>query len=158
MAFDESLAARIRDALSGKKGVEERKMFGGICFLLHGNLLVGVFRALPPELEESALVDGTTRWGAFTRVALPLAAPGIATAGIVTFLFAWNEFLFALSFTLGADRQTVPVAIAMFRGQYQVPWGEVLAASMIATLPVLLVVLLFQRRIVQGLTSGAVTG
>ena len=121
-------------------------------------LLVGVFRALPPELEESALVDGTTRWGAFTRVALPLAAPGIATAGIVTFLFAWNEFLFALSFTLGADRQTVPVAIAMFRGQYQVPWGEVLAASMIATLPVLLVVLLFQRRIVQGLTSGAVTG
>jgi ABC-type glycerol-3-phosphate transport system permease component len=121
-------------------------------------LLVGVFRALPPELEESALVDGTTRWGAFTRVALPLAAPGIATAGIVTFLFAWNEFLFALSFTLGADRQTVPVAIALFRGQYQVPWGEVLAASMIATLPVLLVVLLFQRRIVQGLTSGAVRG
>jgi ABC-type glycerol-3-phosphate transport system permease component len=91
-------------------------------------------------------------------VALPLAAPGIATAGIVTFLFAWNEFLFALSFTLGADRQTVPVAIAMFRGQYQVPWGEVLAASMIATLPVLFVVLLFQRRIVQGLTSGAVRG
>jgi ABC-type glycerol-3-phosphate transport system permease component len=121
-------------------------------------LLVGVFRQLPPELEEAALVDGTSHWGAFTRVALPLAAPGIATVGIVTFLFAWNEFLFALSFTLGAERQTVPVAIALFRGQYQVPWGEVLAASMIATLPVLLVVVLFQRRIVQGLTSGAVTG
>ena len=121
-------------------------------------LLVGVFRQLPRELEEAALVDGTSRWGAFTKVALPLAAPGIATAGIVTFLFAWNEFLFALSFTLGAERQTVPVAIALFRGQYQVPWGEVLAASVIATLPVLLVVVLFQRRIVQGLTSGAVTG
>jgi ABC-type glycerol-3-phosphate transport system permease component len=121
-------------------------------------LMVGVFRRIPPQVEEAAMVDGTTRWGAFTRVAIPLAAPGIATTAILTFLFAWNEFLFALSFTLGAERQTVPVAIALFRGQYQVPWGEVLAASIIATIPVVLVVLLFQRRIVAGLSEGAVVG
>jgi ABC-type glycerol-3-phosphate transport system permease component len=89
---------------------------------------------------------------------VPLAAPAVATTAILTFLYAWNEFLFALSFTLGPDRQTVPVAIALFRGQYQVPWGEVLAAAVVASIPVTLVVLGFQRRIVSGLTSGAVKG
>lgn len=121
-------------------------------------LLVGFFRQLPRDLEEAALVDGATRWQAFTRVVLPLAAPGLATTAILTFLYCWNEFLFALSFTLGPERQTVPVAIALFRGQYQVPWGEILAAAVVATVPVAVVVLLFQRRIVQGLTAGAVKG
>ena len=89
---------------------------------------------------------------------LPLAAPGVASAAILTFLYCWNEFLFALSFTLGPERYTVPVAITLFRGRYQVPWGEVLAAAIVATIPVALLVLAFQRRIVAGLTAGAVKG
>ncbi|HEX2094258.1 MAG TPA: carbohydrate ABC transporter permease [Longimicrobiaceae bacterium] len=121
-------------------------------------LLVGYFRQIPPDLEEAARIDGATRWQTFTRVVLPLAVPGLATTAILTFIYCWNEFLFALSFTLGPERHTVPVAIALFRGQYQVPWGEVLAASLVATAPVAAVVLAFQRRIVQGLTSGAVKG
>jgi ABC-type glycerol-3-phosphate transport system permease component len=121
-------------------------------------LLVGFFRQLPHDLEEAALVDGASRWQAFTRIVLPTAAPGLAATAILTFLYCWNEFLFALSFTLGPERQTVPVAIALFRGQYQVPWGQILAAAVVATVPVAAVVLLFQRRIVQGLTAGGVKG
>jgi trehalose/maltose transport system permease protein len=121
-------------------------------------LLVGYFRQLPKDLEEAALVDGASRFMAFTKIIIPLAMPGIATTGILAFIYSWNEFLFALSFTLGPERQTVPVAIALFRGEYQVPWGEILAASVLATAPVAAMVLLFQRRIVQGLTSGAVKG
>lgn len=121
-------------------------------------LLVGYFRQIPPDLEEAARVDGATRWQVFTRVVLPLAAPGLAATAILTFLYCWNEFLFALSFTLGPERHTVPVAIALFRGQYQVPWGQVLAAAVVATAPAAALVLLFQRRIVQGLTAGALKG
>ena len=104
------------------------------------------------------MVDGAGRLRAFWEVIVPLAVPGIATTAILTFVYSWNEFLFALSFTLGPERQTVPVAIALFRGQYQVPWGQILAAAVIATGPVTLLVLAFQRRIVQGLTAGAVKG
>ena len=121
-------------------------------------LLVGFFRQLPGELEEAAMVDGAGRLRAFWEVIVPLAVPGIATTAILTFVYSWNEFLFALSFTLGPERQTVPVAIALFRGQYQVPWGQILAAAVVATAPVTLLVLAFQRRIVQGLTAGAVKG
>ena len=121
-------------------------------------LLVGVFRQLPPELEEAALVDGASRLRILREVVLPLALPGVAATAILTFLYCWNEFLFALSFTLGPDRYTVPVAIALFRGRYQVPWGQILAAAVVATAPVALVVLALQRRIVQGLTAGAVKG
>ncbi len=121
-------------------------------------LMSGFFRQLPRELEEAALIDGASRMRAAFEIVLPLAAPAIATTAILTFLYAWNEFLFALSFTLGPDRQTVPVAIALFRGQYQVPWGQVLAAAVVASLPVAIVVLAFERRIVSGLTSGAVKG
>ena len=103
-------------------------------------------------------MDGASRLRAAVEVMLPLAAPAIATTAILTFLYAWNEFLFALSFTLGPDRQTVPVAIALFRGQYQVPWGQILAAAVVASVPVAVIVLLFQRRIVSGLTSGATKG
>jgi len=121
-------------------------------------LLVGFFRQLPFDLEEAALVDGASRWQSFTRVILPVSVPGLATTAILTFIYCWNEFLFALSFTLGPERQTVPVAIALFRGQYQVPWGQILAAAVVATVPVAVMVLIFQRRIVQGLTAGAVKG
>ena len=121
-------------------------------------LLVGIFRQLPAELEEAAMVDGASRLRTFREVVIPLALPGLATTAILTFVYSWNEFLFALSFTLGPERQTVPVAIALLRGQYQVPWGQILAGSIIATTPVALLVLAFQRRIVQGLTAGAVKG
>jgi ABC-type glycerol-3-phosphate transport system permease component len=121
-------------------------------------LLTGFFRQLPRDLEDAAMIDGASRWQVFVRVILPLAAPGLATTAILTFIYCWNELLFALSFTLGPERQTVPVAITLFRGQYQVPWGQILAASVIATAPVALMVLAFQRRIVEGLTAGAVKG
>jgi ABC-type glycerol-3-phosphate transport system permease component len=121
-------------------------------------LLVGFFRQLPQELEAAAMVDGASRLRAFREIVLPLSVPGIATTAILTLVYCWNEFLFALSFTLGPERYTVPVAIALFRGQYQVPWGQILAAAVVATAPVALLTLVFQRRIVQGLTAGAVKG
>lgn len=121
-------------------------------------LLSGFFRQLPPDLEEAAMIDGASRVRALRDVVVPVAAPGLASGAILTFLYAWNEFLFALSFTSGPERQTVPVAIALFRGRYQVPWGQVLAATVVATIPVALLVLAFQRRIVAGLTAGASKG
>jgi ABC-type glycerol-3-phosphate transport system permease component len=121
-------------------------------------LLVGFFRHLPRELEDAAMLDGASRIRTLAEIVVPMAAPGVATTAILTFLYCWNEFLFALSFTLGPERHTVPVAIALFRGQYQVPWGQVLAAAVAATLPATAVVIAFQRRIVQGLTAGAVKG
>jgi len=121
-------------------------------------LLVGHFRQLPLDLEEAALIDGAGRLQTLREIVLPLAWPGLATTAILTFLYSWNEFLFALSFTLGPERYTVPVAIALFRGQYQVPWGQILAGAIVATVPVAAVVIVAQRRIVSGLTSGAVKG
>ena len=121
-------------------------------------LLVAFFRQLPAEIEEAALMDGAGRVRTLWEIFLPLAWPGLATTAILTFLYCWNEFLFALSFTLGPERYTVPVAIALFRGHYQVPWGQVLAAAVIATVPVAAIVLVAQRRIIAGLTAGAVKG
>ena len=103
-------------------------------------------------------MDGAGRLRTLADVVLPLARPGLATTAILTFLYSWNEFLFALSFTLGPERYTVPVAITLFRGQYQVPWGHILAAAVVATMPVAAMVLVAQRRIIAGLTSGAVKG
>jgi ABC-type glycerol-3-phosphate transport system permease component len=121
-------------------------------------LLVGFFRQVPAEIEEAAIVDGASLATLLRRVVLPLALPGLATTAILTFIFCWNELLFALSFTVEPERRTVPVAIALLRGQYQIPWGQILAASMVATSPVAVVVWIFQRRIVRGLTAGAVKG
>jgi ABC-type glycerol-3-phosphate transport system permease component len=121
-------------------------------------LLTAFFRQMPRELEEAAMLDGASRLRIMRDVVFPLAAPALASAAILTFLFSWNEFLFALSFTLGPERQTVPVAITLFRGRYQVPWGQVLASAVVATIPVAIIVLAFQRRIVAGLTAGAIKG
>lgn len=121
-------------------------------------LLTAFFRQLPRDLEDAAMLDGASRLRVLRDVVAPLAAPGLASTAILTFLYCWNEFLFALSFTLGPDRYTVPVAIALFRGRYQVPWGEVLAAAVVATIPVALLVFIFQRRIVAGLTAGSMKG
>ena len=89
---------------------------------------------------------------------MPLLWPAVVATGLLAFIAAWNEFLFALTFTLGPERHTVPVAIALFRGQYQVPWGEVLAAALVATTPIAVLVLVAQRRLVSGLTAGAIKG
>jgi ABC-type glycerol-3-phosphate transport system permease component len=121
-------------------------------------LLVGFFRQLPRELEEAALMDGAGRLRTLWSIVLPLSWPGLATTAILTFLYCWNEFLFALCFTLGPERYTVPVALALFRGQYQVPWGQILAGALVATVPVAALVFVAQRRIVAGLTSGALKG
>lgn len=119
-------------------------------------LLLAFFRQMPVELEEAAAIDGAGRLRVLREIVVPLALPGLAATAIVTFLYCWNEFLFALAFTLGPERQTVPVAIALFRGRYQVPWGQVLAAAVVASVPILVLVAAFQRRIIQGLTAGGV--
>lgn len=121
-------------------------------------LLTGFFRQLPRDLEEAAMIDGATRLQALRDIVLPVAAPALASTAILTFLYCWNEFLFALSFTVSPERHTVPVSIALFRGRYQVPWGQILAAAVVATIPVAAVVMAFQRRIVAGLTAGSVKG
>jgi len=121
-------------------------------------MLTAFFRQLPLDIEDAAMIDGASRLRTLRDIVAPMAAPGIASSAILVFLYSWNVFLCAFSFTLGPDRQTVPVAIALFRGRYQVPWGEVLAGAMVATIPVALVVLAFQRRIVAGLTAGATKG
>jgi ABC-type glycerol-3-phosphate transport system permease component len=121
-------------------------------------LLTGFFRQLPRELEDAAVIDGASRLRALRDIVLPLAGPALASTAILTFLYCWNEFLFALSFTVSPERHTVPVSIALFRGRYQVPWGQILAAAVVATIPVAVIVLAFQRRIVAGLTAGSVKG
>lgn len=121
-------------------------------------VLTMFFRALPRELEESAYVDGAGPLRTFWSVLLPLAAPGMATTGLLALITSWNEYLFALSFTIDERARTVPVVVAQFRGatRFEIPWGEIMAGSLIATVPLLVIVFLFQRRIVAGLTAGAV--
>jgi trehalose/maltose transport system permease protein len=123
-------------------------------------VLTTFMRELPQEIEEAALVDGATPWITVRRVFLPLMAPAAVTTGLLAFIAAWNEFLFALTFTLSNEQRTVPVAIALMSGSsaYELPWGAIMAASVIVTLPVIGLVLVFQRRIVAGLTAGAVKG
>ncbi len=121
-------------------------------------ILHGFFRQIPDEVYRAAIIDGCTPLQAFRKVMLPLAAPGLATTAVLVFISAWNEFLFALTFISSPSLRTVPVAIAMFAGEHAEPWGEIAAASIVATLPVVLVALLFQRWIVNGLTAGAVKG
>ena len=123
-------------------------------------LLSAYFRQIPWELEQAAEVDGATPFQAFRRVIVPLAAPGMFTAAILAFIFAWNDFLFAISLTSTDRARTVPAAIAFFQGasQFQQPTGQIAAAAVVVTVPVVVAVLLFQRRIVSGLTSGAVKG
>jgi multiple sugar transport system permease protein len=124
-------------------------------------VLTAFFSDLPGELEESARVDGCTRMQAFYKITIPLAAPGVFTAAILLFIQAWNEFLFARTFMSQPDRLTATVAIAQFEGAdaaAQYPWGQITAASIVITLPLVVLVLLFQRRIISGLTAGAVKG
>ena len=118
------------------------------------------FRQIPWEMEQAAQVDGATPWQAFRKVIVPLAAPGVFTTAILTFFFCWNEFLLAASLTSTDRARTVPAALSFFTGssQFQSPVTAIMAASVVVTIPVVLIVLAFQRRIVAGLTSGAVKG
>jgi trehalose/maltose transport system permease protein len=119
-------------------------------------LLAGFVREVPRAVEEAAALDGAGRITTLTRVVLPLIAPGAAAAGLLTFLMSWNELLFAYTFTATEASRTVPVALALFPGVYEVPWGDIAAASMLASLPPIVIVVALQRWLVLGLTAGAV--
>jgi multiple sugar transport system permease protein len=123
-------------------------------------ILVSFFKEIPKDLEEAALVDGATHFVAFRKVVVPLAAPGLATAGILTFIATWNEFLLAITLTSTPRARPVPAAIAFFTGstQFEIPYGTITAAAVTISVPLILLVLFFQKRIVAGLTAGAVKG
>jgi multiple sugar transport system permease protein len=123
-------------------------------------ILASFFREIPKELEEAALVDGATHFQAFRKVVLPLAAPGLVTAGLLTAFFVWNEFLLAITLTSSPAARPVPAAIAFFTGsqRFEVPLGTISAASVVITIPLVALVIIFQKRIVAGLTAGAVKG
>ncbi len=123
-------------------------------------VLTAFMRELPVELEDAARVDGAGPFTVVTRIFLPLMGPALATSGLLAFIVAWNEFLFALTFTLTNRARTVPVAIALISGasEHELPWGRIMAASVIVTLPLVLLALACQRRIVAGLTAGSVRG
>jgi trehalose/maltose transport system permease protein len=123
-------------------------------------VLTTFMRDLPIEIEEAAIVDGATPWVIITRVFLPLMWPALVTTGLLAFISAWNEFLFALTFTSNNSTRTVPVAIGLLSGgsRFEIPWGLIMAASVIVTVPLVVLVLIFQRKIVSGLTAGGVKG
>ncbi|OHE54811.1 MAG: sugar ABC transporter permease [Thermodesulfovibrio sp. RBG_19FT_COMBO_42_12] len=121
-------------------------------------ILTNFFREIPDEIFLAAKVDGASSFSIFYRIMLPLAAPGIFTAAILVFIFSWNEFLFALTFTSTEASRTIPVGIALFPGLHEVPWGDIAAATIVVTIPLILLVLVFQRRIIEGITAGAVKG
>jgi trehalose/maltose transport system permease protein len=123
-------------------------------------LLATFMRDIPRELEEAAVIDGATAWTIVARIFVPLLAPALVSTGLLAFVTAWNEFLFALTFTLTQGTRTVPVAIALMSGAsaHELPWGMIMAASVVVSVPVVLLVLVLQRRIVAGLTAGALRG
>jgi trehalose/maltose transport system permease protein len=123
-------------------------------------VLTAFMRDLPHELEEAAIMDGAAPLRVLTHVFMPIMAPALAATGLLAFIVAWNEFLFALTFTLTEEQRTVPVAIALITGAtaYELPWGRIMAASVIVTVPLIVLVLVLQRRIVSGLTAGALKG
>jgi ABC-type glycerol-3-phosphate transport system permease component len=119
-------------------------------------VLFGYFETLPRDLDEAARIDGVGPIGLLVRIVLPMSLPILVTTGLLAFIAAWNEFMFALAFTSSIDHQTVPVGIANFTDLYYVPWGDISAASVVVTVPLIALVLLFQRHIIEGLTQGAV--
>jgi len=123
-------------------------------------VLTAFLRDMPTGLEEAAIMDGASPLRILVQIFLPLTAPAMVTTGLLAFITAWNEFLFALTFTSNDAQRTVPVAIALLSGatEFEVPWGNIMAASVIVTVPLVVLVLIFQRRIVSGLTAGAIKG
>ncbi len=121
-------------------------------------VLVSFFQSIPKDLENAAMIDGCTRLGALARVVVPLAAPGVFTAGILAFVNAWDEFLLALSLNAGAAMRTVPVGITLYQGEFTFPWAIISAALVVAIVPVAVLIALFQERVVGGLTQGGLKG
>lgn len=121
-------------------------------------ILTNFFKEIPDELYRAARVDGCSPFQAFYKIMLPLSAPGLFATAILVFIFSWNEFLFALTFTSTTASRTIPVGIALFPGLHEVPWGDIAAASVIVTIPLIILVFVFQKRIIEGLTTGAVKG
>jgi multiple sugar transport system permease protein len=121
-------------------------------------LLTSFFRQLPKELYQAARIDGCTPLQALLTVVFPLARPGLAVAALLIFIYSWNEFMFALALTASDTTRTAPVAVALFPGLYEIPWGDLAAASLVVTLPVAVLALAFQRHIIAGLTAGSVKG
>ncbi len=125
-------------------------------------VLTSFFQSLPKELEEAAYVDGASPWETLYKVMLPLVAPGMVTTGLLAFIAAWNEFLFAVSFLQTPENRTVPLAIFLFAtssgGGYEIPWGAIMAGTVVVTIPLIILTLIFQNRIISGLTAGAVKG
>ena len=123
-------------------------------------VLRSFFQQLPKDLEDAAKVDGYNTWQMLVQIVLPMTLPALVTTGILTFIFAWNEFIFALTFMTSEDLKTIPVAAAQLGGAsvFEIPYGPIAAATVVGTLPLVLLVLFFQRKIVQGLTAGAVKG
>lgn len=130
----------------------------GSTLALNTFLLRGFFEGIPDEIEEAMVVDGAGAWRRFWTLILPLSKPALATVAIFSFLASWDEFVWALTIINDPDKQTLPIAIALFQGQHVTSWGLVFAASTIAVVPVIVVFLLFQRHFVSGLTSGALKG
>ncbi len=121
-------------------------------------VLVSFFQSIPRDLENAAMIDGCTRLGALVRVVLPLAAPGVFTAGILAFVNAWDEFLLALSLNASASMRTLPVGITLYQGEFSFPWPIISAALIVAIVPVAVLIALFQERVVGGLTQGGLKG
>lgn len=121
-------------------------------------VLTHFFKAIPNEIFLAARIDGCSRIQSFYKIILPLSGPGIFSTAILVFIFSWNEFLFALTFTSSPASRTIPVAIALFPGLHEIPWGEIGAATIVVTIPLIILVFVFQRRIIAGLTAGAVKG
>jgi multiple sugar transport system permease protein len=121
-------------------------------------ILTSFFRSIPNEIYLASRVDGCTVFQSFYRIILPLSAPGLFATAILVFIFSWNEFLFALTFTSTVASRTIPVGIALFPGLHEVPWGDIAAASVVVTIPLILLAFAFQRRIVEGLTAGSIKG
>jgi len=121
-------------------------------------ILTAFFREIPRDLEEAAAIDGCSRLGTLWRIIAPLAAPGLATAGIIVFVNTWNEFLVALTLTSTTEMRTITVGIALFRGEFSFPWGVISAAVLLATVPIVTLILGGQRLVIRGLTAGAVKG
>jgi ABC-type glycerol-3-phosphate transport system permease component len=142
---------QLLDTYRGLSGV-----YIGLALPLMVWVMWGHFRSIPREIDEAAKIDGAGPIRTLRSVILPMALPGVVTAGLLGFIASWNEFLLALSFTSTPAHQTIPVGIANFTNLYFIPWGDIAAASVVVTIPLVLMVLFFQRRIVAGLTAGAV--
>jgi multiple sugar transport system permease protein len=120
--------------------------------------LTSFFRTIPPDLEEAAIIDGCTSLQALFRIIIPLSAPAVFTIGMLVYIFSWNEFLFAFTFTSSNEIRTYPVGLIMFRGLWDVPWGDLCSGSTIVSVPIVILVLIAQRHVIQGLTAGAIKG